>query len=238
MQGMWIEVIPLVLGILVLIALDWLDRTRYPVRGISPSYFASVALLFGLFASLAATEAWQRTNKTSAALATEVSDLRALLRIAETLKVEGTQIRHAVNSYVADVRTNELGNSVRGAAGPPPKALQQLYLIGASGTAFNNNSSLNTSYLQSLESLRMARVQRLELAHSRIPTRHFAILMLMGLLTQIAIGFSHSGNRTALVYSVMLFSVAFGAAVHFIQAFDDPYSGGLNGSIMELSEVS
>lgn len=230
--------LPLLMGVGVIVGLERLERTRYRVHGISPSYFASVALLFGLFASLAATDAWQRMNKTSLALATEVSDLRALLRIAETQPQEGLQIKRAVSDYVIELRARELSEGHSSSAmAEPPAALYQLYALGARPGAFQGNSSVNASYLASLEAIRASRIQRLELSHSRIPARHFMILLLMGLLTQIAIGFSHSSNRVACAYSVMLFSVAFGAALHFIQAFDDPYSAGYEAGMAQLAEV-
>ncbi len=237
--GYLIVGLPLVLGIVVVKIIDFLERTRFPVRGISPSYFASVALLFGLFASLAATDAWQRTNKTTMALATEVSELRGILRIAETQPAEQSEIRKAIRTYIAGVNEHELTAQGAGATlAPPPLGLHQLYLIGAKSGAFQDNSSVNSSYLSALEAVRAARVQRLELRRSHIPVRHFVILLLMGLLTQIAIGFSHGGNRVATTYSVMLFSVAFSAAIYFIEAFDDPYSSGYAASMAELQEVS
>ena len=147
--------VPLLMGFGVVLGLERLQRTRYRVHGISPSYFASVALLFGLFASLAATDAWQRMNKTSLALATEVSDLRALLRIAETQPQEGLQIRGAVGEYVIELRAHELteANSSNALA-EPPAGLQRLYAIGARPGAFQGNSSVNASYLASLEAVR------------------------------------------------------------------------------------
>jgi hypothetical protein len=35
----------------------------------------------------------------------------------------------------------------------------------------------------------------------------------------------------------MLFRVAFGAALHFIQAFDDPHSAGFEAGMAKLAEV-
>lgn len=238
LPAMFLACMPLLMGVGVILGLERLQRTRYRVHGISPSYFASVALLFGLFASLAATDAWQRMNKTSLALATEVSELRALLRIAETQPQEGPQIRRAVGDYVIQLRARELTEvNLSSAMAEPPASLHQLYAIGARPGAFQGNSSVNASYLASLEAIRASRIQRLELGHSRIPLRHFMTLLLMGFLTQIAIGFSHCGNRVACAYSVMLFSVAFGAALHFIQAFDDPHSGGYEAGMAKLAEV-
>jgi hypothetical protein len=230
--------LPILMGVAVVGVIDLLDRTRFPVRGVSPSYFAAVALLFGLFASLAATDAWQRTNKTTLALATEVSELRSLLRIAETQPQEQDTIRTAVKAYVAELRERELNMQGQGdTLAPPPPALHKLYLIGSQAKAFQGNASVNSAYLASLEAVRAARVQRLELGKNQIPVRHFAVLLLMGLLTQIAIGFSHGGNRVATAYTVMLFSLAFSAAIYFIEAFDDPYRAGYAASMSKLAEV-
>lgn len=230
--------LPILLGVIVVVVLEALDRTRFPVRGISPSYFASVALLFGLFASLVATDAWQRTNKTTMALATEVSALRAILRIGDVEDKEGVAIRKAVASYVTEVRDREMSRSGDAdTLAPAPEGLHALYLIGTSAGAFRGNASVNSSYLAALETVRAARLQRLELAKNHIPPRNFAILFLMGLLTQISIGFSHGGNRVAMAYSVLLFSVAFSAAIYFIKAFDDPYSAGYSSGLSELTEV-
>ncbi len=238
MTTLLITALPLILGVLVIRGLEALDRTRYPVRGISPSYFASVALLFGLFASLVATDAWQRTSKTTLALSTEVSGLRAMLRIGEIEQQEGASIKAAVLSYVDEVRTRELSSTGRvDAFAPPPAGLHTLYKIGTASGAFQGNTSVNSSYLAALETVRAARLQRLELARNQIPPRHMVILFLMGLLTQIAIGFSHGGNRVAMAYSVMLFSLAFSGAIYFISAFDDPYSAGYHASFAELAEV-
>lgn len=238
MLSMLITGLPILLGVLVILGLEALDRTRFPVRGISPSYFASVALLFGLFASLVATDAWQRTSKTSLSLATEVSELRSMLRIGEVEAAEGPSIRAAVQSYVSEVRAHELNRSGGGnTLAPPPAGLHALYRIGAVPGAFHGNISVSNSFMGALETVGAARLQRLDLAKNQIPPRHMVILFLMGLLTQIAIGFSHGGNRVAMVYSVMLFSIAFSGAIYFIRAFDDPYSAGYNASFAELAEV-
>lgn len=238
MVDIFLVALPLGLGALVVVGLDALDRTPFPVRGISPSYFASVALLFGLFASLVAADAWKRTNDTTLALATEVSALRAILRIGDAQQKEGMSIRNAVLTYVGEVRNQELNhNRLKNTLAPPPQGLVQLYVIGSEPRAFGGNASVNTMYLTAVESVRAARLHRLELTQNHIPPRNFAILFLLGLLTQISIGFSHGGNRLAIIYSVMLFSVAFSGAIYFIRLFDDPYSAGYSASVAELAEV-
>ena len=141
-------------------------------------------------------------------------------------------------SYVDAVRKRELkdGQDVDTLA-PPPSSLHQLYLIGTATDAFRGNLAVSNSYMEALETVRASRLQRLELVKSHIPGRNFAILFLMGFLTQAAIAFSHSSNRSAMAYSVMLFSIAFSAAIYFIMTFDNPYSAGYDTSLLELAGV-
>ena len=47
------------------------------------------------------------------------------------------------------------------------------------------------------------------------------ILLLLGVLTQLAIAMCHSGDRSASNYTVSLFTIAFAITVFFTHAFDD-----------------
>jgi len=83
----------------------------------------------------------------------------------------------------------------------------------------------NTIFFNSLEVVRSAREERTELHKARVAPTKFFILLLFGLLTQIAIAFCHAGNPRALGASVMLFSIAFSAAIAILSLLDDPYEG-------------
>jgi hypothetical protein len=228
--------LPLVLGVIVCAGLGALDRTSVPVRGISPSYFASVALMFGLFASLVAGEAWQRVSKTNLDLATEVSGLRAMMRIAEVIEPDSRVVHNAAQDYARTVKAQELGPRTDGnLENHPSTALHRLYAIGVDGSFFRGESPANSAYLAALESVRASRLQRLELRHGHTPTPNFVILFCLGLLTQIAIGFSHGGNQRATNYSVGLFSLAFACSIYFIASFDHFYEHGqlINAAVLD-----
>src|SRR4029079_8921028 len=103
---------------------------------------------------------------------------------------------------------------------------------------FRGNAVANTTFLNSLEVVRSAREDRTELHKARVAPTKFFILLLFGLLTQIAIAFCHAGNPRALGASVMLFSVAFSAAIAILSLLDDPYESLPAIRVNLLNEVS
>jgi len=73
-----VTLLPLALGCGVCAVFYHLDRSRFAVRGVAGPYFAALALLFGLYASLMATEVWQKIARANTLLNTEVSALQSM----------------------------------------------------------------------------------------------------------------------------------------------------------------
>lgn len=69
-----LTLLPLVLGAGVCIGFYHLDKSRFTVRGVVGPYFAAVALLFSLFASLLATEVWGKVSKQDLAVKSELNE--------------------------------------------------------------------------------------------------------------------------------------------------------------------
>ena len=60
-----LTLLPLLLGAIISVGFLRLEASRFHVSGVSPSYIMAVALLFGLYASLMATEVWQKSARMS-----------------------------------------------------------------------------------------------------------------------------------------------------------------------------
>jgi len=58
--------LPIAMGVGVIFFERLYTKWKYSPRGVSPSYFASVALLFALFSSLIFSEVWGKITKTNA----------------------------------------------------------------------------------------------------------------------------------------------------------------------------
>ena len=92
-----LTLLPLLLGVVVSVGFLNLDKTRFAVTGVSPSYITTVAILFGLYASLLATEVWQKMERTAALNRTEVSALGSVVEIAEGLHPQDRSVRRAAS---------------------------------------------------------------------------------------------------------------------------------------------
>jgi MFS family permease len=213
--------LPLLLGAGVCIAFFYMDRSRFAVRGVVGPYFAALALLFGLFASLMANEVWQKTSRVNDLLDTQVSALQSLSAISQSIAPGDERVPQAVRAFTEGLLATD-----RDPPNPsqPPAAvrasLQQLYAIGADTALFSGHAPQNSSYMSALETLRMSYLERSTLRHQSHDSAKLVSLLIFGFLTQIAIAFCHAGNQRAISASVMLFSVGFSVAVAVMALLD------------------
>jgi hypothetical protein len=201
------------LGILVTVGFYYLDKSRFAVRGVGSPYFASVALLFALYASLMATEVWQRSVRAAALEHTEITALDSAVRIAEGTHPQDRRVRQAAESILA---------------GKSEDPLQGLYAIAGDGVFFAGRPSANTAFYQAIEEAHSANHERKTLLGARLAPEKLFSLLLFGLLTQVAIAFCQGGNIRAIGVTVMLFSIAFAASVGILELMDNGLSGALS----------
>lgn len=107
-----IAFLPLLAGYAVVRGMIYYSTKEYSARNISPSYFAAVALLFALFASLIIGEVWNRVSSINTLMLKQASALRGILRVTETLPASTMPYRKAVEQYVADIKKSEADESI------------------------------------------------------------------------------------------------------------------------------
>ncbi|CAN5510391.1 hypothetical protein BH10PSE6_BH10PSE6_37570 [soil metagenome] len=225
-HNLGLTLLPLLLGVGVCFFFFHLDRSRFTIRGVVGPYFSSVAILFALFASLLAAELWQRQNKEDILLRLEINGLKSMLHIAASVDPDTSVVRDSVSSYLRQTAYGaELPPTPTNAEQPPSEALKLLYRLASDPATFKGNAVASAAFLHALDVVRSSREDRTELHKARVAPSKFFTLLLFGLLTQIAIAFCHAGNPRALGASVMLFSVAFSAAIGILALLDDPYEG-------------
>ena len=212
---------PLLAGGLVCLATAALDRSRFAVRGVVGPYFAALALLFGLFSSLTAGDVWQRLGRANTLVATEVNALRSLLRLGEALGPAAASVATEVKAYAEEVERAEFQAPTDSGHQPLP-SMRALYQLAVSPAIFGGNHVVQAQFLASLETVRSAHLERLELRQAHLAPMKLLLVFLFGVLTQIAIALCHAGNPRASATAVMLFSVAFAACAGFLTVYDDP----------------
>ncbi|MEY3106717.1 MAG: hypothetical protein RIT35_887 [Pseudomonadota bacterium] len=217
---------PFCSGIFTIYLFTKLDQSKYQVRGVVGPYFAAIALLFGLFASLSAGDVWQRLNVENNLIVSEVNSLRTMLRIADGM-VEHSEIKDKIYKEVdkfikveyalAEMEKNT-GDTKNIIASKP---LQAFFTILLDTKNFMGNTLAQSSLLNIIIDVKDYRFHRLELLKSHISIYKLILIIVLGVLTQFSIALCHAGNTRALISTVFLFSMAFSVTMFFLTIFEN-----------------
>ena len=241
----FLALLPMLLGVGIIGFMRVYTNWKHSARGISPSYFASVALLFALFASLVFSEVWGKITKTNALMTQQANSLRALLRITEPLGPESIRVANAVKTYIQKIKDQEVNDEMlaqQGFSEYKQKSFskgtyQEFYIIAADTSMFKGRPSMQNAFYSELESVREAWFERRELRKQNIPESKIVVLFIFGFFTQLAIAYSHIGNNNATRATVLLFSVAFSIAIALLTYIDNPHATSSLVSTSILNDV-
>lgn len=237
--------LPILMGIAVIIGMQKYSDWKHSPRSVSPSYFASVALLFALFLSLIFSEVWNKVSKTNALMTEQANSMRALLRLTEPLGPDSIRVANAVNNYIQKLKEQEVNDDMLGGEGYnnykvqsfSKQTFQEYYLIAADEKYFAGHPVMQQAFYTELENIRQSWFERRELRKQHIPTSKIAVLFIFGLFTQIAIAFSHIGNKNALRATTILFSMAFAFAIALLAYIDNPHQTSYLVHIDVLNDI-
>ena len=212
--------IPFVTGFIAVLLVSSLSGTKFEIKGVVGPYFGALAVMFGLFASLMAGDTWREISRANSLVMKEINSLKAIESLGKSLPQGNSQLRELTKKYVSqDIQTNKEINIERTLSLRELPALFELqdYVL---------NEELGSPLLKSrlflhIDELRDLRLERLEIKETHSGPLKLTMLVILGILTQIAIAMCHAGNRSASIYTVGLFSIAFAVTVFFTSAFDD-----------------
>jgi hypothetical protein len=241
----FLGLLPMLLGVGIIGFMRVYTNWKHSARGISPSYFASVALLFALFASLIFSEVWGKITMTNALMTKQANSLRALLRLSEPLGPDSIRVANAVKTYIQKIKDQEVNDEMlaqQGFSEYKQKSFskgtyQEFYTIAADTSLFKGHSSMQNAFYSELESVREAWFERRELRKQNIPESKIVVLFIFGFFTQLAIAYSHIGNNNATRATVLLFSVAFSISIALLTYIDNPHATSSLVSTSILNDV-
>ena len=234
-----ITAIPLVTGFISVLLVSSLSGTKFEVKGIVAPYFMSVAIMFSLFASLMTEDTWMEISRANNLIMKQINSLKAIESLGQSLPQGNTELRELTKKYVLqDIKANQQLNIERTFSLRELPALFELqnYVLNDE----SDSPLLKSRLFLHIDELRDLRLERLELKETHSGHLKLTILLLLGVLTQIAIAMCHSGDRTASNYTVGLFTVAFVITVFFTYAFDDfeNFDRFVDLSILELAIIA
>lgn len=229
----------LLTGFIVIRSMTYYSGKQNSARNISPSYFAAIALLFALFASLVFSEVWGRISRINQLILIQANALRGILRISENLPGASLSYHKAVADYIQTVREidGQGASTANKANAFSNQTFQPLYVLATNSSLFDFNPVLQQAILEKTDELRNAWFERKELLKQRILPEKILVLFLMGFFTQVSIAFSHLGNERAMRDTVWLFSLAFFTALALLVCIDDTELSNHFISLAALNDV-
>jgi hypothetical protein len=195
--------------------------------GITGPFFASVAVMFGLFAAFLANDVQRRDSDAQAAVLREADSVRTILRISEGLGQQADPVKAAVINYAQSVLDEELpAMRQRGMIAEDLEALRNLgvTMLAPSFTSSAPPAAQN-AMLSGLISLRGARLQRLTLAGDTSAPINWLATIMLGILTQIAIAVVQLDKVRPQALALFVFTTAFATTVALIGLGEKPFSG-------------
>jgi hypothetical protein len=228
-----IVLIPFIVLYAISGAMTWLTHLS-PARpffascvGIAGPFFASVAVLFSLFAAFLANDVQHRDAEAKGALFRESDGLRTIMRLGEGLGPMGAGVKAAALAYAQDVLTKELP-SARQFNGVPQNLATIRNLTQAvisPDTTSEIPEAAHEAMLDALVQIRQARLERLALTAAISDPMNWMAMLILGVLTQVAIAVVQLDKMRPQALALFVFTTAFAATVVLIGLSERPFTG-------------
>lgn len=190
-------------------------------RGVVAPYFASVAVLFGLFAALLASDVWQKTNDAKRAVLAEAHAIETLgyfARANDLVELIFPRLR----AYVAAASAEDpYSHTIGPASNETDKAA--LDILTTVSQAYGLDGPARSAMLSTARDLLRAHDNRLSLANDVTAPIKWVAIVVLGALTQIALLLVHVDNQRAMRVAVGLFTVAYAFCLVIVTIFDAPF---------------
>lgn len=161
----------------------------------------------------------------------QATSLRALKRMTEPLGENSTYFSTAVKNYIDKVKQQEKSDLKLKTTKDEnyrkktfsKDTYRELYTLAMDSAKFKGNIAMQNAFYTNVEALRHAWFERKELRKSRVLPEKIYVLFIFGILTQIAIAFSHLHDRKSNRLAVILFTVTFAIALFILNITESPY---------------
>jgi hypothetical protein len=214
----------------------WLRARCEPLQKIIPvgPFFVAISTVFSLLLAFHGSSIWSKQDRAERALIQDELNLHRLRQLSHPEVLNLTNLTQATNQYAQAVVDTEWlsGRSQRGTEAVE-KALQNLrktiILVER-----DMPPALHSYILHLLDDLVRSREERLWLRSQPQKYKIWAVILLLGLLSHLAIVLVHLDKPKAGTLALYLFGVATSLAYWLLLSTEDPYQSlsSLNTSIL------
>ena len=208
----WLSVIPTVAAVV----LYWvtqrsaLSARLAPYGGVVAPFFASVGIVFAVFAAFLGADIWQRVQSSNQSLEREVAGVQSILQIAEALEGRGAPIAAHARRYVNATLNEELSGRGSSRSAVPDGHLEDLaHAILELSDADAVHRVAQGAMLAAYEAIWHGRATRRYIADTHSDPYKWIAVMVLGILTQVSLTLCHLDKPKPLVAALTVFTLSF-----------------------------
>jgi len=214
------------------------DRLRR-FDGVVGPFFGSVGILFALLTGFLASDIADRNRQAARAVQVEAGELRNIYALSVASASDMHDIRAAWRAYVHAAIQDEWPAMARGEQAAAVNAAYDTLLreVSEPKIAVEAGAAVHGALLSATVRMGTARSDRLALAADRTSSLKWEIVLLLGVMTQAAIGLVHLTKRNPHVAALTVFSVAVVIALGLIAMQERPFAGEVRIPPTALQDV-
>lgn len=233
-QPIWLMFLILAAGFLLVVALihaasfsPWTRGHATRLEGVAASYFSAPAVLLALLTGFVANDTWERQRQASRVVQSESDDVLAVQDLAVAAASDTTAIRRALRLYVQAVVTDEWPRMAQGrASGNAADALGALLReVADPRIATEAGAPAQSALLGSVLRIRGDRGERLSINQHRVDDTKWLALLILGVLTQMAIGIVHLDRPRAQLAALAIFTAGLISTLGLVAVHEWPFDG-------------
>lgn len=197
--------------------------------GVVAPFFGAAGILFALLTGFLASDVGDRNRQAWRAVHGESSAAASLYTLSIASVSDMAAIRAALRDYLQSVIKDEWPHMAEAGGSSKTDATLSILLAELSHPkiATEAGQAVHNAVMNSAIRVRDARADRLALASDRTNDLKWAVVLILGVITQIAIGLVHLERPRAQIAAIVVFSTAAVVALGLIALQEQPFDGAI-----------
>ena len=198
--------------------------------GVVAPFFTSVSVMFALLTGFLASDIADRNRQAARAVQAEAAELRNIYTLSIASASDMKHIRASWAVYVKAAIADDWPAMARGDGADSVGAAYDRLLHDVSDPRIASDSSVavHAALLNATVRLGTARSERLAIASDSTSELKWAVVLILGFITQIAIGAVHLTKPRAQIAALAIFSVAVIVSLGLVALQEHPFAGDVH----------
>lgn len=207
--------------------------------GVVAPFFGAVSVLFALLTGFLASDVGDRNRQAARAVQAEVGELRNVYTLSVASATDMQAIRTAWTAYIKTAIADDWPAMENGSAAASVNTAYEELLRQVSDPtiATEAGAAVHNALINATVRAGTARSDRLALAADRTSDIKWQLVLLLGIMTQIAVAVVHLQKRNAQIAALAVFSVAMVMALGLIAMQERPFAGDVRIGAWPLQEL-